>query len=564
MQNQEPPITNQTDLSNTESHLSSSKNDITQMENIEMRDLFAEEALAQIPKILTLLDRNLHSPTYGCFDRNFWHYKIIDFPSGMAQEFVLPLALAYILEIPNNPYYLQEMIKEWVEAGILYAANTAHADGSCDDYFPFEKASGATAFSLLASVESYQILGLNNYAILSFFEKRANWLVNHYESGKLANHEALIVLCLELLSILLETSKWDKAKASRLERLLSWQSQEGWFTEYSGFDPGYHTLTISCLARIYELNPSEKLKDIIIKAVELAGQFVHPDGSFGGEYASRNTYNFFPHGFELVGQWFPAALSINDQFLIGLKNGLAPCYADDHIIGHHTWNYLLAWRDFVTERPVDINRDVASLWLKEAEILIKRRPETELYVSLNKGGVFKLFRDQKLVASDTHLSLQVTKGKKVLNAVSHLSSDYDVKVSQDEITISGNMGWAKQTQMSPLKLIILRLVMLTFGRFFPNLIRKILQKILITGKQDTPFYFTRNFTYKDGIWHIKDELFTQSWLNVINGGIGCDQTSIYVVMSRTFQAGQLQQWHDLTPEIKQLSPGQPLKIERKF
>ncbi|MEB3340204.1 hypothetical protein [Okeania sp.] len=529
-----------------------------------MRDLFAEEALAQIPKILTLLDRNLHSPTYGCFDRNFWHYKIIDFPSGMAQEFVLPLALAYILEIPNNPYYLQEMIKEWVEAGILYAANTAHADGSCDDYFPFEKASGATAFSLLASVESYQILGLNNYAILSFFEKRANWLVNHYESGKLANHEALIVLCLELLSILLETSKWDKAKASRLERLLSWQSQEGWFTEYSGFDPGYHTLTISCLARIYELNPSEKLKDIIIKAVELAGQFVHPDGSFGGEYASRNTYNFFPHGFELVGQWFPAALSINDQFLIGLKNGLAPCYADDHIIGHHTWNYLLAWRDFVTERPVDINRDVASLWLKEAEILIKRRPETELYVSLNKGGVFKLFRDQKLVASDTHLSLQVTKGKKVLNAVSHLSSDYDVKVSQDEITISGNMGWAKQTQMSPLKLIILRLVMLTFGRFFPNLIRKILQKILITGKQDTPFYFTRNFTYKDGIWHIKDELFTQSWLNVINGGIGCDQTSIYVVMSRTFQAGQLQQWHDLTPEIKQLSPGQPLKIERKF
>ena len=67
-----------------------------------MRDLFAQEALAQIPKILTLLDRNIHSPTYGCFDRNFWHYKIIDFPSGMAQEFVLPLTLAYNLKIPNG------------------------------------------------------------------------------------------------------------------------------------------------------------------------------------------------------------------------------------------------------------------------------------------------------------------------------------------------------------------------------------------------------------------------------------------------------------------------------
>ncbi len=564
MQNPQPPITNQTDLSNIESHLSSSKNDITNTEKIQIRDLFAQEALAQIPKILTLLDRNLHSPTYGCFDRNFWHYKIIDFPSGMAQEFVLPLALAYSLEIPNNPYYLQEMIHKWVEAGILCAAKTAHPEGSCDDYFPFERASGATAFSLLASIESYQILGLNNYEILSFFEKRADWLVHHYESGKLANHEALIVLCLELLSRLLETSKWDTAKTNRLSRLLSWQSQEGWFTEYSGFDPGYHTLTISCLARIYELNKSEKLKDIITKAVELAAQFIHPDGSFGGEYSSRNTYNFFPHGFELVGKWLPAALSINDQFLIGLKNGLAPCYADDHIIGHHTWNYLLAWRDFVTERPTSLSRDVASLWLKEAQILIKRRPGTELYVSLNKGGVFKLFREKKLVASDTHLSLQVRKGKKVLNAVSHLSGDYDVKIFQDEIIISGNMGWAKQTQMSPLKLIILRLVMLTFGRFFPNLIRKILQKILITGKQDAPFHFKRNFKYEDGNWYITDELFAKSWLNVINVGIGCDQTSIYVVMSRTFQISQLQPWHDLTTEIKKLSPSQPLRIERKF
>ncbi len=564
MKNPQSPITNQTDLSDIESHSSSSKNDIANTEKNQMRYLFAQEALAQIPKILTLLDRNLHSPTYGCFDRNFWHYKIIDFPSGMAQEFVLPLALAYSLEIPNNPYYLQEMIHKWVEAGILYAAHTAHTDGSCDDYFPFERASGATAFSLLASIESYQTLGLNNYKILSFFEKRADWLVHHYESGKLANHEALIVLCLELLSRLLETSKWDTAKAARLERLLSWQSQEGWFTEYSGFDPGYHTLTISCLARIYELNPSEKLKDTITKAVELAAQFIHPDGSFGGEYASRNTYNFFPHGFELVGKWLPGALSINDQFLRGLKNGLAPCYADDHIIGHHTWNYLLTWRDFITERPVDMNRDVASIWLKEAQILIKRRPGTELYVSLNKGGVFKLFRDQKLVASDTHLSLQVRKGKKILNAVSHLNSDYDVKIFQDEIVISANMGWAKQTQMSPLKLIILRLVMLTFGRFSPNLIRKILQKILITGKQDAPFYFMRYFKYEDGSWYITDELFAKSWLNVINAGIGCDQTSIYVVMSRTFQINQLQPWHDLTTEIKKLSPGQPLRIERKF
>ena len=471
-----------------------------------MKELFAREALAQIPKILTLLDRNSHSPTYGCGDRNFWHYKIIDFPSGMAQEFVLPLALAYKLDLPDNPFYKKEAIKQWAEAGILYAANSAHKDGSCDDYFPFEKASGAAAFSLFAAVESYQLLELTNYEMLHFFERRADWLANHFESGRLANHEALIVLCLELLGQLLKTSKWEKIKEIRLERLLKWQSEEGWFVEYEGCDPGYHTLTINCLARIAKMNPYEQLKIALKKAVELAGQFIHPDGSYGGEYGSRNTYNYFPHGFELVGEWWPEALRINDRFLEGLKNGLGPCYADDHIIGHHTWNYLLAWRDFVSDRPPKTPRDAASIWLKEAQILIKRRPGTELYIGLNKGGVFKLFRNNKLVVSDTQVSLQVKKGNKILNAVSHLAGDYEIEVEQERVIIAGKMGWAKQTQMSPLKMLILRVVMLSFGRFFPNLIRKILQKILIVGKQEAPFRFVRRLQYLEDSWYVVDEL----------------------------------------------------------
>ncbi|NEO26567.1 MAG: hypothetical protein F6K03_06630, partial [Kamptonema sp. SIO4C4] len=305
------------------------------------RDLFAREAIAQIPKILTLLDRNPHSPTYGCFDRNFWQYKIIDFPSGMSQEFVLPLALAYHTQIADNPFYQQAILRDWIEAGILYAAKSAHPDGSCDDYFPFERAGGAAAFSLLACLDSYQLMGLDNSIILRFFEKRADWLAHHHESGRLTNHQALIVLCLELAGRLLKTSQWEAARDERLERVLSWQNPEGWFQEYEGCDPGYHTLTLSCLARFYDLRPNNLLKDAIAKGIHLASQFIHPDGSYGGEYTSRNTYNFFPHGFELAGKWLPEALSINDQFLIGLKNGLGACYADDHIIGHHTWNYLL-------------------------------------------------------------------------------------------------------------------------------------------------------------------------------------------------------------------------------
>jgi hypothetical protein len=526
------------------------------------KDLFAREALAQIPKILTLLDRNPHSPTYGCFDRNFWHYKIIDFPSGMAQEFVLPLALAYSTHLADNPFYRQPMIKQWVQAGIMYAAKSSHPDGSCDDYFPYERAGGAAAFSLLAGIESYLRLGFHQPQMLDFFTLRADWLAHHQESGRLTNHQALIVLCLELLSRLLKTDRWDKAKVQRLEQVLSWQDEEGWFQEYEGCDPGYHTLTISCLAKLYKLNPDPRLQESLIKAVQLADHFVHPDGSFGGEYTSRNTYNFFPHGFELVGRWLPEALAINDRVLNGLASGKAPCYADDHIIGHHTWNYLLAWQDFVEKRPIVPPRKDERIWLKNARVLIDRREGTELYLAMNKGGVFKFFRNNQLIASDTHFSLQVQEGSKLRNAVGHLVSDYTVEVNPDDILIRGQLGWAKQKQMTPLNLMILRVVMLTVGRFFPNLIRSLLQKILIVGKSDAPFQFSRHLQWQNGNWHVSDELKADSWEKVRSAGMGCDQTSIYVVMSRTYQAGQLQPWLDLTEEVKQLALGEVLKVDR--
>jgi hypothetical protein len=528
------------------------------------RDLFAKEALTQIPKILTLLDRNPHSSTYGCFDRNFWQYKIIDFPSGMAQEFVLPLALAYSCNILNNPFYQKSVVRDWVEAGIVFAAKSAHSDGSCDDYFPFEKAAGAAAFSLYACVESYTLLELSNATVLRFFLKRGDWLAHHQESGRLTNHHALTLLSLELLSRLLMTDRWDRVKKERLAQILSWQNPEGWFQEYEGFDPGYHTLTISCLARLYELNPNSQLKDSLAKAVLLAAHFVHPDGSFGGEYGSRNTYNFFPHGFELVGKWLRQSLTINDQFINGMEQGFAPCYADDHIIGHHVWNYLLAWRDFVGDRPTVTQRLSKSLWLKEAGILVYRRENIEIYIGLNKGGVFKLFYSGKLVTSDTQFSLLVQEGSKVRNAVGHLISNYKVRVEENDVIIQGTLGWAKQQEMTSLKLIVLRLVMFSFGRFFPNLIRKILQKMLITGKQNAPFRFQRHFKWRDGKLTVLDELISDSWDKVIAAGIGASQTSIYVVMSRTFQRGQLQPWLNLISIIKRLKPGESLRFDRNF
>jgi hypothetical protein len=50
---------------------------------------------------------------------------------------------------------------------------------------------------------------------------------------------------------------------------------------------------------------------------------MHPDGSYGGEYGNRNTYPFYPHGFELSAHLTPRAGQIADAFLLGSSNGSA-------------------------------------------------------------------------------------------------------------------------------------------------------------------------------------------------------------------------------------------------
>jgi hypothetical protein len=119
--------------------------------------------------------------------------------------------------------------------------------------------------------------------------------------------------------------------------------------------------------------------------------------------------------------------------------------------------------------------------------------------------------------------------------------------------------------MSTFNLVVLRLLMFTVGRFFPDLIRKLLQKMLITGKKAAPFRFERVLTWGDGKLLVKDELSARKgWGSARAVGIGSAQTSIYVVMSRTFQASQLQPWLDLTEQMHHLKDDEPLQLERSL
>ena len=57
-----------------------------------MNDIYLKLALKSIPRILTCMDRNIHSNTYGCMHRDFWMYKTSDFPDAVRQFGIHALA----------------------------------------------------------------------------------------------------------------------------------------------------------------------------------------------------------------------------------------------------------------------------------------------------------------------------------------------------------------------------------------------------------------------------------------------------------------------------------------
>ncbi|MEE9603599.1 MAG: hypothetical protein V3V75_09855, partial [Thermoguttaceae bacterium] len=308
------------------------------LRNSALRTLYATTAMADVPRLLGAIDRNPYRRTYGCLDRQFWHYRTAAFPSEMYQEGALPLALVYATMLPGNRWYGNPRVRQLAIAAIRFAAESSHADGSCDDYYPFERAFGAAVFSLQATARAYQILELDDPKLLKWFKRRADWIAGHGESGKLANHQALAALGLLRVAQITGLDSYRRAAQQSIGTLLDWQSDEGWFEEYGGADPGYHTLTIDCLAKYAKLSGDTTLDEPLRKAVDFARWFLHPDGSYAGEYGSRGTFHFYPHGMELLAADNPYAVELADGFLQGLAAGKSASFGDDRMFIHRLGN----------------------------------------------------------------------------------------------------------------------------------------------------------------------------------------------------------------------------------
>ncbi len=534
------------------------------------RDRYLDGVYDDVARLLGAVDRNPFRPTFGCLDRQYWHYRTACFPSEMYQEGVLPLALVYTHELPGNRWYGCERVRELVIAALRFSARACHRDGSCDDYYPFERALGAAVFSLQAAAKAYQLLRLDDKELLDWFRRRAQWLMENEESGRLTNHHALAALGLWRVAEITGKGQYREAALRQVDQVIAWQDEEGWFEEYGGADPGYQTVTIDCLAKLRQATGNERLDEPIRRAVAFSHHFLHPDGSYGGEYGSRGTCHFYPHGFELLAAQLPEAADLADGFLQSVEKGTQAYFNDDRLFAHRLGNRIEAYVDWSPVRPlrIDGNRELHRHF-PNAGLFVFRRGDRHTVVSTARGGIVKHF-DGDRCRTDAGLVIETRDGTVAVSQMHDRDRAVDFSSESDgsvRITVSGSLHTARFETATPLKQSILHTGMWAVGRWCRTVVRRLLQRRLITGRNRFPIRLKRTIQLHpdSSAVQVTDELeLTSPAVHVQRMADGTDHQAAYVAACGVYQDSVLQPWTDLAGQVERLNRERRVVIVRKL
>lgn len=424
-------------------------------------DRFVRPMLRQIPRLLTQVDRNPHSPTYGSCCRNYWHYRIEDISNSQLQELVLTLALAHASNSHGNPYRGSDRLLEWIRAILEYTLRLQRATGSFDEVYRGQDSYAATAFVTFTHTET--LLRLRDRLdpalvdrMVRAFERSAGWLAATRESfaaNQMAGAAAALFNVAEL------TGDETHARTARriLEAVKSSQSDEGWFDEYGGADIGYGSLTASYLALIAHRTGDPTADAMAAASLSFVRWFLHDDGTAGGEYGSRNTEYLVPVAPVLMAERNAAAAVILDWLRRGLDGGSHAIITDgldDRYLAYLSPFYMLAG-----ELADDAGDSLAPpmgpdrKYFPESGMLSVRTAGYHVVAGLKKGGVLRCTFGG-VAQVDDGIWGRLRDGRTITSQ--QLDRSASVTESGDAYTICGALHVRKPIVVTPFRNILVR------------------------------------------------------------------------------------------------------------
>jgi hypothetical protein len=483
------------------------------------RNIYAEVALSQIPRLLSLLDRKKGSKSYGSFDRNYWRYNTIDFPGASFQIAILPLAMIYTKEYPDNIYYKHHKIRDWTIAAMEFLSKIQNHDGGFNQDYPYIWSVAGVAFPTYSASEAYLLLSkeLNHSSkeiIIEMLKKAGNWLLNTNDM-KVANQEAGAAMALYNIYQITGEDIYRIGAESEIKRILKNQSPDGWFYEYGGGDIGYLTLCIDCLAKYYQKTGDDDLLEALKKSIDFISHFVHPNGTMGGEYASRNTEFIIPSGFEILSREIPLTSAIADSNIHALNQGLTmePMTFDNIYLCFTLHSYLQAYDNFQPRIYNDVGlphtKPLITKYFPHYKYIVIKRGDYYMIIGASKGGVIRIYNCKNksdLIFSDCGFIGTLSNGKMVSNQWLDYSNEVTFNEDMCNISISGRFHEISQVLPSSTKLVLSRIGLPLISKipFARNYLYQQLRKLMITGSSAIPIEFTRQISYKDKKISISD------------------------------------------------------------
>lgn len=514
--------------------------------------IFLRPVIAEIPRLLSWQDREPLSKTHGCFDRNFWGWKFVDFPGARFQEGVYSLSWLFMHSCKENPLAGNERVLEWIRAGMEFWRGIQYADGSYDEAYPFEHSLAATAFTTFYIGEAFLMLNDDledgeKQLIRESFERAGRWLCHNDEHhGVLSNHLAAAAAALEVVYQITDASRYRERSQHFLQRIYERQSTEGWYEEYGGADPGYQTHGTFYLARIWQYTQDNALLKSLKDSVEFLKYFIHPDRTLGGEYGSRNTEFYFPAGFEIL------AARLSDAADIAAF--MRPALAERKVAGVWTMdaynffpmlnNYL-----FAAENAMSLDTDGEGLpcknpgemFFEDAGLLVKTTPRYHAVVGLSKGGVVKLFDGKTGCLAGAHCGYWAETDPGHIITSQGLNRQRSYPNGASSIEVESSFARMNQRTQDPFTFLAFRVFTLTFGRIalIARLVKKLLVHVLVTRKRHAPLRLRRRIIFGDNGVILSDKIDLSDRVRVRRLHGGQKFSAIHMGSSRYFQHQEL-------------------------
>jgi len=425
-----------------------------------------------MPRILSQICRDENSPNYGCSDRNWWHYKMRDFPSIILQQSGATIHASQCLE--SYASYSDELNKLTV-ASCEFWNKRAVRFRSFEEYYPWEEGYPPLAFSTLSIVRMVAEGVVAIEYVAPGLKVASKQLLNRFEL-QAANQQVAGLAALSWIYKISPDLVSLEEVNTLIDNTLQLQNEEGWFNEYGGPDLGYLSVTIDCLWDAFDATGDYRL----IKSAEKALDFIDKMtcNSFGesiGMHNARNTDYIVPYG---ISRFLDPNVDQNFQkkSLRLLKNIFCNSDCNKHFFSSVDDRYWCHYIGLSVVRSVKVLSEIhidnsiefesdkkdVNMYFPSSGYVWKdlNQAQFKVLISMKKGGNFTVF-SHFLNCSDFGW---VVKSKGECFTSHWWSNDWKTKITNDCCIVSGYLFSHVEIKSNPFNHFLLRISSFFMGR----------------------------------------------------------------------------------------------------